>query len=245
VAALRDPERRRKIIEGHTHLTSDPDAFAGHAFFGRFDDMYVLDDPVDYNFDSTRSLGATARRTGADPRALAYDVQLKRGGRQLIYTPLFNFAHRNLEAIREMITSPVAMFGLSDAGAHCGQICDGSMTTTYLSMWARDLEGTGGLPVESVVHQLTARPAAHFGWLDRGVVAPGMLADLNVIDLAHLECAPPEITTDLPAGGRRLLQAARGYRWTVKRGAVTFEDGNPTGARPGLLVRGSQPGPVA
>ncbi len=244
VEALRDPERRRTILDGHAHLTSDPDAFAGYAFFGRFDDMYVLDDPVDYNFDSTRSLGATARRTGADPRELAYDVQLRRGGRQLIYTPLFNFAHRNLEAIREMITSPVAMFGLSDAGAHCGQICDGSMTTTYLSLWARDLEGTNGLPVESVVHQLTARPAAHFGWLDRGIVSPGMLADLNVIDLAALECAPPEITTDLPAGGRRLLQAARGYRWTVKRGVVTFEDGAPTGARPGLLVRGSQPGPV-
>jgi N-acyl-D-aspartate/D-glutamate deacylase len=245
VEALRDPERRRTILEGHAQLTSNPDAFAGYAFFGRFDDMYVLDDPVDYNFDSTRSLGAVARRTGADPRELAYDVQLQRGGRQLIYTPLFNFAHRNLEAVREMITSPVAMFGLSDAGAHCGQICDGSMTTTYLSMWARDLGGTSyGLPVESVVHQLTRRPAAHFGWLDRGIVAPGMLADLNVIDLAHLECAPPEITADLPAGGRRLLQAARGYRWTVKRGVVTFEDGSPTGARPGQLLRGSQPGPV-
>jgi N-acyl-D-aspartate/D-glutamate deacylase len=243
VRALADPERRRKILDGHAQLTSGPDAFAGYAFFGRFDDMYVLDDPVDYNFDSARSLGAMARRTGADPRELAYDVQLQRGGRQLIYTPLFNFAHRNLEAVRDMITSPVAMFGLSDAGAHCGQICDGSMTTTYLSMWARDFKGAKGLPVEFVVHQLTRRPAAHFGWLDRGLVAPGMLADLNVIDLAGLECAPPEITADLPAGGRRLLQAARGYRWTVKRGAVTFEDGVPTGARPGLLVRGSQPAP--
>ena len=244
VAALKDADRRRRIIEGHAHLTSDPDAFAGYAFFGRFDDMYILDDPVDYNFDSSQSLGALARRTGADPRELAYDVQLQRDGRQLIYTPLFNFAHRDLRAIREMITSPVAMFGLSDAGAHCGQICDGSMTTTYLSMWARDLEGPKGLPVESVVHQITRRPAAHFGWLDRGIVAPGMLADLNVIDLQGLECAPPEITADLPAGGRRLLQEARGYRWTVKRGAVTFEDGTPTGELPGRLVRGARPAPA-
>ncbi len=244
VAALRDPDRRRKIVEGHAHLTSGPDAFAGYAFFGRFDDMYVLDDPVDYDFDSARSIGAMARRTGEDPRQLAYDVQLQRDGRQLIYTPLFNFAHRDLRAIREMITSPAAMFGLSDAGAHCGQICDGSMTTTYLSMWARDLAGPEGLPVEAVVHQMTSRPARHFGWLDRGVVAPGMLADLNVIDLDALECAPPEIVTDLPAGGRRLLQAARGYRWTVKRGVVTFENGVPTGELPGQLVRGSQPVPV-
>jgi N-acyl-D-aspartate/D-glutamate deacylase len=245
VAALGDPDRRRRIVEGHAQLTSGPDAFAGYAFFGRFDDMYVLDDPVNYNFDPSRSLGATARRTGADPRQLAYDVQLQLGGRQLIYTPLFNFAHRNLDAIHEMITSPVAMFGLSDAGAHCGQICDGSMTTSYLSMWARDLEGLGGLPVETVVHQMTRRPAAHFGWLDRGIVAPGFLADFNVIDLPGLECAPPNITADLPAGGRRLLQAARGYRWTVKRGAVTFEDGVPTGELPGQLVRGAQAGPVS
>ncbi len=244
VAALGDPDRRQRIIEGHAHLTSDADAFAGYAFFGRFDDMYVLDDPVDYNFDSSRSIGATARRTGVDPRQLAYDVQLQRQGRQLIYTPLFNFAHRDLRAIREMITSPAAMFGLSDAGAHCGQICDGSMTTTYLSLWARDRTGPDGLPVEVVVHQMTRRPAAHFGWLDRGIVAPGYLADLNVIDLAALACAPPEIATDLPAGGRRLLQKARGYRWTVKRGVVTFDDGSPTGELPGQLVRGAQCGPV-
>jgi N-acyl-D-aspartate/D-glutamate deacylase len=143
-----------------------------------------------------------------------------------------------------MITSPVAMFGLSDAGAHCGQICDGSMTTTYLSLWARDRRDQDGLPVESVVHQISQRPAAHFGWLDRGVVAPGYLADLNIIDLDRLECAPPEITTDLPAGGRRLLQAASGYRWTLKRGEVTFEDGVHTGALPGTLLRGVRSHPV-
>jgi len=243
VEALRDPDRRRRILEGHAHLTSGPDAFAGFAFFGRFDEMYILDDPVDYNLDSTRSLAAAARTAGIDPREYAYDVQLRRGGHQLIYAPLFNFVHGNLDAVREMITSPVAMFGLSDAGAHCGQICDGSMTTSYLSLWARDRLDQDGVPVEAVVHQITRRPAAHVGWLDRGVVAPGYLADLNVIDLDGLECAPPEIVADLPAGGRRLLQAATGYRWTVKRGAVTFEDGVHTGELPGVLVRGAQAGP--
>ena len=240
MAALRDPERRAKIIEGHRHLTSGPDAFEGYAFFGRFDDMYILDDPADYNLDSSQSIGAAARRQGLDPRQIAYDVQLQRDGRQLIYTPLFNFAHGNLDDIREMITSPVAMYGLSDAGAHCGQICDGSMTTTYLSLWARDRKGQDGIPVETVVHQLTRRPAAHFGWLDRGLVAPGLLADLNVIDLDALECTPPEIATDLPAGGRRLLQGARGYEWTVKRGTVTFDHGEHTGELPGVLLRGTQ-----
>jgi N-acyl-D-aspartate/D-glutamate deacylase len=244
VAALGDPDRRKRIIEGHASLTSGDDAFAGYAFFGRFDDMYVLDDPANYNLDSSQSLGATARRLGLDPREYAYDVQLQRGGRQLIYTPLFNFAHGNLDDIHEMITSPVAMFGLSDAGAHCGQICDGSMTTSFLTLWGRDRQGQDGMPIESVVHQITRRPAAHFGWMDRGVVAPGLLADLNVIDLDNLECAPPEIATDLPAGGRRLLQAATGYRCTVKRGAVTFEDGVATGELPGALLRGAQTGPA-
>jgi N-acyl-D-aspartate/D-glutamate deacylase len=243
VAALKDPDRRQRILEGHAILTSGDDAFPGYAFLGRFDDMYVLNDPANYNLDSSQSLGATARRMGLDPRQYAYDVQLEEDGRQLIYTPLFNFAHGNLEAIHEMITSPVAMFGLSDAGAHCGQICDGSMTTTFLTLWARDRIGQDALPVESVVHQITRRPASHLGWLDRGLLAPGLLADLNVIDLESLECGSPRIVNDLPAGGRRLLQGAKGYRWTIKRGSVTFEDDTPTGELPGLLIRGTQTSP--
>ena len=240
VAALGDPDRRARILDGHATLTSGADAFAGYSFFGRFDDMYVLEDPPNYDLDRSQSLGATARRLGLDPRQYAYDVQLQRNGKQLIYAPLFNFVGGNLDVVHEMISSPVTMFGLSDAGAHCGQICDGSMTTSYMTLWARDREGRDGLPLESVVHQISQRPAAHFGWLDRGVVAPGLLADLNVIDLEHLECSSPEIATDLPAGGRRLLQTARGYRWTIKRGAVTFDDGTPTGALPGTLIRGAQ-----
>jgi len=243
VAALREPERRRKILHEHETLTSGPDAFAGLAFFGGFDNMFVLDDPVNYDLERCRSLGATARMLGVDPREYAYDMQLQRDGRQLIYTPLFNFVDGNFDAIRAMITSPVAMFGLSDAGAHCGQICDGSMTTSYLTLWSRDRKDDDHIPLETVVHQLTQRPASHFGWLDRGVVSPGYLADLNVIDLAHLSCAPPEIVTDLPAGGRRLLQSATGYRWTVKRGAVTFQDGEVTGEYPGRLLRDIEPDP--
>jgi N-acyl-D-aspartate/D-glutamate deacylase len=242
VAALKDPERRQRILAGHVTLTSGDDAFAGYSFFGRFDDMYVLDDPPNYDLDRSQSLGAAARRMGIDPREYAYDIQLNRGGRQLIYAPLFNFVAGNLDVVHEMISSPVAMFGLSDAGAHCGQICDGSMTTSFMTLWARDRMDRDGLPIESVVHQMTQRPASHFGWLDRGVVAPGLLADLNVIDLENLECSSPEIATDLPAGGRRLLQTARGYKWTIKRGSVTLEDDAPTGELPGTLIRGAQAG---
>lgn len=240
LVTLRDPERRRRILEEHAHLTSGPNAFAGFSFFGRFDDMYILNDPVNYNLDCSQSLAAAAQRSGVDPREYAYDAQLRHDGHQLIYTPLFNFVHRNLDAVHEMITSPVAMFGLSDAGAHCGQICDASMTTTFLSLWARDRQGQDEVPLEEVVHQISRRPSAHLGLLDRGVVAPGYLADLNIIDLAGLECAPPEVVTDLPAGGRRLVQAAKGYRWTLKRGAVTFDGGVYTGELPGGLIRGAQ-----
>jgi N-acyl-D-aspartate/D-glutamate deacylase len=240
VRALQDPELRRKIIDGHAAITSGPDAFAGYAFFGRLDDMYVLDDPVNYDFDRRRSLAAVARARGTDPREYVYDLQLQRGGRQLIYAPLFNFVEGNLDAVREMITSPVAMFGLSDAGAHCGQICDASMTTSYLTLWARDRQ-EGAIPLEAVVHQISRRPAQHFGLTDRGLLAEGLLADINVIDYAGLACRPPEIVADLPAGGRRLLQAATGYRWTLKRGTVTFDNGERTGELPGRLLRGPQP----
>jgi N-acyl-D-amino-acid deacylase len=115
---------------------------------------------------STRVTHSARRRAalGVDPREFAYDVQLQRDGRQLIYTPLFNFVHGNLDAVREMITSPVAMFGLSDGGAHCGAICDASMTTSFMTMWARDRHDATKIPLEAVVHQLTRRPAVHFGW---------------------------------------------------------------------------------
>jgi len=240
VAALHDPALRRQIIESHATLTSGEGALAGYSFYGRFDDMHVLDDPVNYDLDASRSLAAEARRLGVDPREYAYDVQLQREGRQLIYAPLFNFANGNLDAVREMINAPSAMFGLSDGGAHCGQICDASMTTSFLTLWARDRTGADRMPMEKVVHHLTRRTATHFGWDDRGLVAGGYLADLNVIDIENLSCAPPRMVNDLPAGGRRLLQDAKGYRWTIKSGSVTFEDGDATGELPGTLLRGAR-----
>lgn len=147
-----------------------------------------------------------------------------------------------------MITAPFAMYGLSDAGAHCGTVCDASSSTSYLTVWARDRRRDGNgdtaIPIERVVHQLTRRTAQHAGWLDRGVLAPGYLADLNVIDFEALGCHPPRIVRDLPAGGRRLVQAADGYRWTVKSGELTFVNGVDTGARPGTVVRRSQTDPT-
>jgi N-acyl-D-aspartate/D-glutamate deacylase len=152
--------------------------------------------------------------------------------------PLMNYAHGNLDDVREMITAGDAMFGLSDAGAHCNTISDGSMPTTAITHWTRDRSRGARVPLEHVVHQQTQRTAAHVGWLDRGVVAPGYLADLNVIDHDSLALRPPQLVADLPAGGTRLLQTARGYDVTLKRGVAIAENGELTGERPGRLQRG-------
>ncbi len=130
--------------------------------------------------------------------------------------------------------------GLSDGGAHCGVICDASFPTTTLSHWGRTRTRGEKLPIELLVHHLTQRTASHVGWNDRGVIATGYLADINLIDFDALDAHPPTLVYDLPAGGRRLMQTASGYRTTIKRGTVTFEDGVHTGELPGQLVRGAQ-----
>ena len=243
VAALRDPERRRRILAEHaTMIAGLPDGLFKQ-ISGGFDVMFQLTDPVDYELDADWSFGARARAAGADAAEMVYDALLERDGKQLVYLPLFNFAHGSFDDIYEMISAPFSLFGLSDAGAHCGAICDASMTTSSIVVWARDRKRGDRLPIEQVVHQQTQRTAQHVGWLDRGVVAPGYLADLNTIDFDGLGCRPPHLVRDLPAGGRRLMQEAVGYRMTVKAGTVTFEDGESTGELPGRLVRGTRPAP--
>jgi N-acyl-D-aspartate/D-glutamate deacylase len=139
-----------------------------------------------------------------------------------------------------MMVSERALFGLSDGGAHCGTICDASFPTTTIDLWRRGNRNGISIPLEQLVHGYTQRNAAYVGWYDRGVIAPGYLADLNLINLAALNLPPPRIVQDLPAGGTRLLQYPAGYRMTMKRGAVTMRDGRRTAALPGRLLRGGQ-----
>ena len=142
----------------------------------------------------------------------------------------------------EMLGSPYTLYGLSDTGAHCGAICDASTTTSYLTVWGRDCRPEQRMPIETIVQNMTTRTARHVGWHDRGALRPGLLADVSIIDLEQLGCHPPRIAHDLPAGGRRLVQDATGYRWTVKSGVATFIDGVSTGELPGQLVRGQRSG---
>ena len=241
VVALRDPERKRRVLEEHAAMVANLPEGLFRSIVAGWDVMFTLTDPVDYELDRGRSIGAQARATGNDPASVVYDALLERDGRQLLYMPLFNFAHGNFDDLYEMITTPFSLFGLSDAGAHCGAICDASMPTSSIALWSRDRTGGATIPVESIVHQQTQRTAAHVGWQDRGVLAPGYVGDANVIDLDALECRIPHLVHDLPAGGRRLMQEASGYRATVKAGTVTFEDGVHTGELPGRLLRGAQP----
>jgi N-acyl-D-aspartate/D-glutamate deacylase len=243
VVAMRDPERKRRILAEHAQLLGALEEGIVSQIVGGFDVMFELSDPVDYEMNRDRSLGAQAARAGTDPASMLYDLMLESGGEQLVYIPLFNFAHGNFDDIAEMITSPNAVFGLSDAGAHCGAICDASMPTSALTVWARDRRDGDTMPIEQIVHSQTRRTAEHIGWLDRGLVAPGHVADLNLIDFDALACHPPTIVHDLPAGGRRLMQTAEGYRHTIKSGRVTVTDGEPTGELPGGLIRGTRPQP--
>jgi N-acyl-D-aspartate/D-glutamate deacylase len=154
--------------------------------------------------------------------------------------PLINYARGDLADVYGMMTGRHVLYGLSDGGAHCNTICDASFPTSTLALWSRGDKAGRQIPLEQLVHGYTQRNACHVGWFDRGVIAPGYLADINLIDLEKLTLRPPELTQDLPAGGARLMQTSPGYVMTLKRGVPTFEASRHTGATPGRLVRGRQ-----
>jgi len=208
-----------------------------------WESMFCLGDPPDYEPAPESSIAARAQRAGTTPAEFAYDHLVAGGDDTFLYVPFLNYVDGDLEAVREMLVDPHAVLGLADGGAHVGMICDGSFPTTMLTHWARDRTRGEALSVEHVVAMQTRRTARTVGLLDRGVVAPGYRADLNVIDLEGLTLRPPTIAFDLPAGGKRLLQRADGYRHTFVAGSETYASGEHTGALPGRLVRGHQPSP--
>jgi N-acyl-D-aspartate/D-glutamate deacylase len=234
---MKDPDIRQRIIAEHG--SGNHEGIILEITTG-FHKMFAMEDPVNYEPSPERSLAGLAKAAGRTPHDIAYDMLLQRDGNQLFYMPLFNWAHENLNDTREMLLAPQSLIGLSDAGAHCGAISDGSFSTTMLALWGRDRTRGEKLPIELLVHHITQRTASHVGWNDRGVLAPGLLGDVNVINMETLAAHPPQIVHDLPAGGRRLMQTASGYKYTVKTGTVTFEEGQHTGQLPGGLVRGPQ-----
>jgi N-acyl-D-amino-acid deacylase len=205
-----------------------------------FHRTFILGDPPEYEPGPERSLAGVAAASGKSPLEVAYDAMAEGDGEGLLYIPILNYATGDLDHVREMLLHPRGALGLADGGAHTGTICDASMPTFMLTHWTRDRSRGKTLPLSFIVKKQTHDTARLYGLTDRGTVEPGMLADFNLIDYDALTLGGPYVKHDLPAGGRRLLQGARGYVATIKSGVVTFEDGEPTGELPGQLVRGAR-----
>ncbi|MFT4657789.1 MAG: N-acyl-D-aspartate/D-glutamate deacylase [Candidatus Aldehydirespiratoraceae bacterium] len=243
VAALRTPTFRERLLARHRerHAERNRDRLGG-SLISKFDLLFEMADEPDYEPSLNDSIAARARRDGVTPEELALDVILSNDGRGMLYFPFLNYVDGNLDGVREMLVHPHTVPGLGDGGAHVGTICDGSFPTTLLQYWGRDRErGTIDLPF--LVQRHCQGTAQTVGLNDRGVLAPGYRADLNVVDFEKLRLHRPEVAYDLPAGGRRLLQRADGWRHTVVAGQETYRNGEATDALPGRLIRGAQSAP--
>jgi N-acyl-D-amino-acid deacylase len=236
VAMLRDPNVRARLLADEP---LDLGAFP-NLITRTFENMFAAneDGTIDYEPSRENSAAAVAARRGVSPREIALEWLMRSEGRGKMYFPLFNYADGNLDVLHTLHQDPLTRMGLSDAGAHCGAICDGGMPTFMLTFWTRDRRGDR-LSLEHVVRRQTRETAELYGLRDRGVIAEGMRADINVIDYDALSLGAVEVVNDLPAGGRRLLQRARGYVATICDGVVTVEHDAFTGVLPGKLIRSS------
>ncbi len=237
LAALNRPETRQALCDSEPIELSRFETFVTSGWHK----MYPFSGETDYEPERSQSVEAIAERTGRRPVEIAYDQLMADDGNGLLYFPLFNYANGDLDHLWELHQHPYTRMGLADAGAHCGAICDGGMPTFMVSFWTRDRTRGERLPLEHIVARQTRQTAELYGLLDRGVVAPGYRADLNVIDYDNLTFDAPRMAWDLPTGARRFVQKAKGYRYSLCAGTVTVQDDVFTGDHPGRLVRGPRP----
>jgi N-acyl-D-aspartate/D-glutamate deacylase len=233
LAQMRDPGFRARLLAEEAIY---PTRF-WQAKMRAFDNMFALGNPPDYEPAPEASVEAQATLRGCMPHEILYDI-LCSASEEWIYFPFINYADRSLAPQLEMMRHPAAVLSLADGGAHCGLICDASAPTFLLAHWVKHRSRGPRLTLAEAVHMQTGRPANLWGLRDRGQLIPGMRADISIIDFDRLALCPPYWAADLPAGGRRLLQDARGYCATFVDGQMTWSDGEPTGARPGRLIRG-------
>ncbi len=241
VARMKDPHVRAQLLsespeDGNTVNLKTVKSF-------QF--AYAWGNEPNYEPDPADRLDRRAKAAGLSVDEFAYDLLLANEGRAIFYLPGANYRDGNLNAVREMLGHPRAVVGLADGGAHYGMICDASFPTYFLARWARDAEPSQRIPLPQAVAALTSEPARLAGLNDRGRLAVGYKADINLIDMARLKVHVPEVVHDLPAGGRRMRQLAEGYVATIVSGRLTYRDGQPTGVLPGRLVRGPQEAPDA
>jgi N-acyl-D-aspartate/D-glutamate deacylase len=240
---LRDPEMRRKI------LADEPSGaeIAKLAQFRqvvaqRFDKFFIMGNPPDYEPGPEKSVAAIARREGRSPEEVAYDYIIEEG--QYLYFPVVNYVTGDHGPILEMLNDPACLLGLSDGGAHCTSIIDAGLPSYMLAHWGRDRSRGPKLPLELLVKRQTSETSEFFGLNDRGRLAPGLRADVNVIDFDALKLHKPELVHDMPANGRRFIQRVEGYEMTLVAGTPIFERGQHTGAMPGRLVRAGRNGEI-
>ncbi|MFI4975794.1 MAG: amidohydrolase family protein [Caulobacterales bacterium] len=237
VAMMKRPEVKASILAEDSAIRS---TVMGSNLTDLLYRVFPLGDIPDYEPNREQSVGGMAEAAGVSPMEMMYDLLVRDGGKELFYQPLGGYFTYNFDFFRKNMQHPNVLFGLSDGGAHCGVIADAGMPTFILTHWARDRTKGAQFPLEFLVRKLSSDTAKAYGLHDRGELKPGMLADVNVIDFEHLRLYRPEAVHDLPAGGKRLVQRVDGYRYTVKSGEVTFDNGEFTGALPGSLVRGGR-----
>jgi N-acyl-D-amino-acid deacylase len=234
VQRMRDPLLRSKIL---AEAAVAPGNRRLDSITQDMHKLFPIGASADYEPDPSSSVAALAAKAGRSAPDLAYELLLEDGGRKKFYFPLYNYAQSNLDAVQEMLKHPASLLGLGDGGAHVGYICDASYPTFLLSHWARDRRRGPKLALEFLVHAQTLRNAWAMGLRDRGAILPGLRADINLIDFERLGLGPPEISYDLPAGGKRLVQRPLGYRASMVCGKWVMENGEATGILPGRLVR--------
>ena len=234
VAAMKDPAFKEKL------LSEDPVSIGNplvDEITQSFNKMFRLGEPANYEPEPDASFEAIAKKQNISPQEVAYDCLLEKEGKALIYHPLFNYLPGNLDYVERMLNHPYSISGLGDAGAHCGAISDASFPTTLIQHWGRDRKRGKKIPLEKLISMQTFETSRLLGITDRGVLKEGYKADINVIDFENLTLHEPEVLHDLPAGGRRLVQRASGYEYTIVSGQIAFKDGESTGALNGRLIR--------
>ncbi len=238
VAAMKRPEMRARLL-----AEAPPANDQNTARVRGFDSIYPFGEPPNYFPGADRKLSVLAAQRGIAPLELAYEILLSNDGHGQMYYPGTNFYNNSNDELFGMITHPQVLMGLGDGGAHMMSVCDASMPTHLLSYWTRDRANGERIPLARAVHMLTKKNADYIGLKDRGVLAPGYRADVNVIDYNGLRIHAPVAVSDLPAGGSRLDQRVDGYDATIAKGQVIYRAGRHTGALPGRLIRGAQPAP--
>ena len=240
---LSDPAFKAKLISEESVYPDSDIQILAEMMAGAWTMQYELSDGFNYEPTAAESIAGLAAAANQSPEEFAYDLMMRDGGNGFIYFPLLNYADGNLNFLEPILQSDDCINSLSDGGAHCGTICDAASPTFMLQHWVRDRDGFR-LSLSEAIKRQCADTAKVYGLDDRGILAPGYLADINVIELDKIGMSRPWVANDLPAGGKRLLQSATGYKATFKSGVMTFDNGQYSGATPGGLIRGPQASPA-